>query len=161
VSEEPFKCGCTTGYREVTTGDLKAYTGTNGGVVLEIAMDPCGTMYFGVEKDSAWAKAHIGKHLVITITQFPNQGPQVIDVGVLEGRDSEMAKKAARVGFALGIEIRKGADGSWHGHLPKGHEMIERLGGARAIPLTEEAIEVVAAKIEQAKRDHGRDKGEA
>jgi hypothetical protein len=160
VSEEVFKCGCQTGYREVITGDLKAYAANSHGVALEIAIDPVGTMWVGCDRDEAWAKANVGKHLVITITQFPNGGDRVIDIGLLEGRTSDLAKKAARVGFALGIEIRRGSDGSWHGHLPKGHEMIERLGGARAIPLTEEAIEAVAAKIEQAKRDPERDKGE-
>lgn len=154
MSDEAFKCGCEAGYRDVVTGDLKGYALGAHGVALEIAMDPCGTMYLGSDHDETWAKANKGKHLAITITQFPNQGPQVIDIGLLEGRASDQARKAARLGLALGVEIRRTSAGEWHAHLPKDHPMIPRVGG-RILPFTDEMLDTVDARIEQLKRDQG------
>ena len=159
MSGEAFKCGCKAGYREVVTGDLKRYVIGAGGVALEIAMDPCGTMYVGCNHDEAWAKANVGKHLIVTITQFPEQGPRVVDIGVLEGRASELARKAARVGFALDIMILKVGEGQWHAHIPKGaipegHPILEVLDGQDVLHLTDDLLDELDAKLQKLKRDH-------
>jgi hypothetical protein len=161
MSEEPFKCGCSAGYRDVVTGDLKGYAVGAQGVALEISMDPCGTMYLGCDRDEAWAKANKGKHLAVTITQFPDQGPKVIDIGILEGPDSLMAKKAARVGAMMGMEIKKVGDSQWHAHIPKGsipagHPILAELGDRKMIPLGDDQIDAIDAKLQQLKRDHRR-----
>lgn len=160
MSAESFKCGCKAGYREVTTGDLKAYAPGVKGVGLEIAMDPCGTMYVGCERDEAWAKANLGRHLAITITQFPNQGPMVVDVGVLEGRASDLARKAARLGALLVVMIVKVGEDQWHVHIPKGaipggHPILQELEGRNELRFTDEMLEALDAKLQQLKRDLG------
>lgn len=159
MSNEGFKCGCKTGYREVVTGNLKSYAAGVGGVALEIAMDPCGTMYVGCNHDEAWAKANMGKHLVVTITQFPEQGPQVVDIGILEGRASELARKAARVGGFLGVMVLKVGDGQWHVHIPKGavpggHPILEALDSRDVVPLTDDQLGGLDANLQKLKRDH-------
>jgi hypothetical protein len=159
MNDEPFKCGCVAGYREVVTGDLKAYAASQGGVGLEIAMDPCGTMYLSCDRDETWARAHLRKHLVVTITQFPNQGPKVVDIGVLAGRDSCMARKAARVGAMMGIEIKKVGNGQWHAHIPKGsipdgHPILEEFGDLKMISMTDDQVDALDGKLQQFKRDH-------
>lgn len=160
MSDEAFKCGCVAGYREVVTGDLKDYAVGAQGVALEIAMDPCGTMYLGCDRDEMWAKATKGKHLAVTITQFPNQGPQVVDIGILEGRASDLAKKAARIGMMMRISIVKVGDGQWHAHIPKGaipegHPILQELEGTNELRFTDDTLEVLDAKLQQLKRDHG------
>lgn len=159
MSDETFKCGCTAGYREVVTGDLKGYAVGVQGVALEIAMDPCGTMYLGSDQDEALAKANVGKHLAVTITQFPDQGPKIVDIGILDGRASDLARKAARTGFAMGILIVKVGEGQWHAHIPKGsipkgHPILKELGNDNMIPMTDDLIDMLDTKIQQLKRDH-------
>lgn len=159
MRDEAFKCGCKAGYREVVTGDLKHYVAGVGGVALEIAMDPCGTMYVECNQDEAWAKANVGRHLVVTITQFPEAGPQVVDIGILEGRASDLARKAARVGGFLGIEVKKVGDGQWHAHIPKGaipegHPILDALDGREMLPLTDDQLDDLEAKLQNLKRDH-------
>lgn len=160
MSDEAFKCGCKAGYREVVTGDLKRYVPGDGGVALEIAMDPCGTMYVGCNHDEAWAKANVGKHLTVTITQFPEGGPKVVDIGNLEGRTSELVRKAARVGAILGVLVVKVGDGQWHIHIPKGavpegHPILEALGDQDVVPLTDDQLDGLDARLQKLKRDHG------
>jgi hypothetical protein len=156
MSDE-HKCGCEAGYRDVVTGDLKAYAAGERGVGLEIATDPCGTMYLGSDRDEAWAKAHLGKHLAVTITQFPDRGPMVVDIGILEGRASDLARTAARVGMALGSEIWKGAGGEWHVRVPTDYPKFKELGGTNVIHLTDEMLEIVDKRIQQLKRAHDSD----
>lgn len=164
MNAKPWKCGCERGYRDVITGTLKAYAAGSDGVALAIAMDPCGEAFLGCDKDEAWAKAHIGSHLNITITQFPNQGSRVVDIGLLIGRASELAHKAAWVGMVMWAHPVKVGEGRWELHLtsksiPKGHPILEELKGQTVLPIREHELEVMYDKMQKLKRDHERLEG--
>jgi len=148
MSDEPFKCGCETGYRDVSTGTLLKFEAGPAGVGLLLEMDDGSDMAFGLDRDADWAKAHVGKHLRVTIIQAPKQGPRDIAVEVIEGRESDLARKVARLMWVLGIEIKRGEEGLYHGHLPKDHPMIEKFGGKRVIPLPEGVIDTMADRLE-------------